>query len=135
MACAVGVAAYFAGGHPGVGAGTAVARDPVTREQASACLSGQRALVSNAPSSPQFRSAPAIHVSFALVPGRRLDGMAIYFERSPSAAKDVVRKLIARLHASTPVVDSYLVAANNAVVFWDSPRISTASRAAVFGCL
>src|SRR5260221_3564908 len=63
-----GVAAYFLGGHPGLGGTSEAARHSPTTREATACLVAQRALLANAQTGPQFLSAPAIHVSFPLVP-------------------------------------------------------------------
>jgi hypothetical protein len=128
-------AAYLIGGHPGLGANAQNVRHSLSPRETTACLVAQHALVATAQSGPQFLSAPAIHASFALVPGRRLDGMTIYFERSHAAATGVVARLVARLQPSAPFVSSYLTVAKSAIVVWDSPTTSGASRAAALGCL
>lgn len=134
-ACGVVVAAYFVGGHPGLGTSGQAASRSVTPMRASTCLLAEHALVATAGTGPTWRSAPAIHVSFALIPGRRLDGATLYFQRSPSAAKAVLKTLVARFRWKAPYVGSYFTIAHNTIVFWDAPHTSTASRAAVLGCL
>ena len=101
--CAGGVAAYLSGGHPGFGGSLHAARESPAPNAAAACLVGHHALIASAQSGPQFLAAPAVHVLFALVPGRRHDGLTIFFERSRADARGVVGQLVARLQPKAPL--------------------------------
>ncbi len=106
----------------------------LTPKQATACLTAHHALATPTSTAKDLLDAPAIQVSFALVPGQRQDALTIYFERDPATAKDVVAKLLRRLN-KFPIARTYFTIKDNAVAFWNSPTRTRASQRTVSGCL
>jgi hypothetical protein len=134
LALAVSYALY---GHPGVGSGggAGTASQISSPSRVAGCLQRNSILVSRVSSGSDFRFAPALRVSFALVPGQRLDAAYLFFEHSPSEARSVVATLVRRFEAKAPVVRSYFTQGDGVVVLWDAPHPSAASQATVQGCL
>jgi hypothetical protein len=114
---------------------TSAAGARVTAAQATRCLEARGALVSRAPTVRDFPPAPAIHVSFALVPGQRADGLTISFQRDRATAAAAMASVVRRFGLRAPSIGRLLAVEKNAVVLWDAPQHSAASRGDVLACL
>ena len=108
----------------------------LTPTDATKCLTARGALV--APRSARnvigVFSVPAVRVSFA---ARPLDSVILFFEPSRAGAQRAVATLAARArgHVSDAQFNRDVQMKKNVVVFWLNPRIASASRSAVLGCL
>ena len=103
-------------------------------QTATKCLTSHRALVTRVAPSRDFRSAPGIGVSFALVPGRRSDQVTIFFEPSERVAKTVAANL-RRKFARIPNFSDYLTRSSSRLLLWGSVNRASASESAIAACL
>jgi hypothetical protein len=136
MAVAAAVVASAAAfWHSNFGAGTGAGTQVTSRAALTTCLQHKSVLVSHVPSSKDFDYAPAASISFALVPGLRLNSARVFFESSNRVANSVVAKLVARFKTQAGNVRSYFTVAGNLVAFWDTPHPAVAARAVLQSCL
>ncbi len=135
---AIAAVAYFAAHHNWGGKTTAPsslqARAQVTPQQTISCLTAHHVLATPTKTSPEFLKAPALQVSFALIPGQRQDALTIYFERDAATAKNVIADL-ARRFPTVRIARSYFTQKDNAVAFWNTPTRARASDMTVSRCL
>jgi hypothetical protein len=137
-ALAVAVAAaYVLFGHPGIGAssGAGAAAHTSSPSRVTPCLQRHSILVSPVSSGSDFAFAPALSVSFALVPGQRLDNATVFFEHSSAQARGVVSRLVRRFRTKAPSVRFYFTVAGNVIALWGSPHPAAASKATLRSCL
>ena len=110
----------------------------VTRAEATKCLRARRAVVvplvpppSARNAKPAFPGAPAVYVTFPPRPlrsGIPRPTVILMFEPSRATAQRVVATLA--VHGARSVQIK-----NNVVVSWLNPKIASASRSAVLGCV
>lgn len=115
---------------------TASAQTHLTSAGVTKCLTARHALVfpRSARNVIGVSAVPAVRVEFAAHP---LDSGILYFELSRAGAQKAVATLAtrARGHVSAAQFNRDVQMKNNVVVFWLNPRITSASRSTVLGCL
>jgi hypothetical protein len=79
-----------------------------------------------------------LHVSFALVPGQRLDAVAISFQRDRATARVLTKRFIRAFELRVPDIDNFIGAYDNAIVTrlgWPSAPLTAATRSMLTRCL